>query len=78
MDLREWSPLVQLVDKLPTTVQRGFMFHNVSITCVDLVEEFIALGTNVGIVFWYNRKNSTVKRLHAEVSNTLLKVGLCC
>ncbi|XP_055625121.1 WD repeat-containing protein CG11141 [Toxorhynchites rutilus septentrionalis] len=76
MDLREWSPLVQLVNELPGTVQRGLMFHDVSITCVDLVEEFMALGTNVGIVFWYNRKTSTVNRLHAEGSMHLTCVRI--
>ncbi|XP_035901473.1 WD repeat-containing protein CG11141 [Anopheles stephensi] len=64
--LREWSPLVELVNKIPASVQRGLLFHDVSITCVDLVEEFIALGSNVGLVFWYNRKTGTVERLATD------------
>lgn len=67
MELREWSPLVNLVNKIPATVQRGLLFHDVSITCVDLIDEFVALGTNVGIVYWYNRKSGSVERLQAEV-----------
>lgn len=71
MELREWSPLVNLVNKIPVTVQRGLLFHDVSITCVDLVDEFIALGSNVGIVFWYNRKTGSVERLQTEHSHCL-------
>ncbi|XP_062555698.1 WD repeat-containing protein CG11141 [Armigeres subalbatus] len=71
MELREWSPLVSLVNKIPVTVQRGLLFHDVSITCVHLVDEFIALGSNVGIVFWYNRKSGAVERLQTEHSNHL-------
>lgn len=67
MELREWAPLVNLVNKIPVSVQRGLLFHDVSITCVDLVEEFMALGSNVGIVFWYNRKSGSVERLQTEV-----------
>ncbi|XP_049290067.1 WD repeat-containing protein CG11141 [Anopheles funestus] len=64
--LREWSPLVELVNKIPSSVQRGLLFHDVSITCVDLVEEFIALGSNVGLVFWYNRKSGAIERLATD------------
>uniref|UniRef100_A0A182K090 WD repeat-containing protein 55 homolog n=1 Tax=Anopheles christyi TaxID=43041 RepID=A0A182K090_9DIPT len=64
--LREWSPLVELVNKIPSSVQRGLLFNDVSITCVDLVEEFIALGTNVGLVFWYNRKSGAIERLATD------------
>uniref|UniRef100_A0A182JKM7 WD repeat-containing protein 55 homolog n=1 Tax=Anopheles atroparvus TaxID=41427 RepID=A0A182JKM7_ANOAO len=64
--LREWSPLVELVNNIPSTVQRGLLFHDVSITCIDLVPEFIAIGTNVGLVFWYNRKSGAIERLATE------------
>ncbi|XP_053659486.1 WD repeat-containing protein CG11141 [Anopheles marshallii] len=64
--LREWSPLVELVNKIPSSVQRGLLFHDVSITCIDLVEEFIALGSNVGLVFWYNRKSGSIERLATD------------
>ncbi|XP_055528146.1 WD repeat-containing protein CG11141 [Wyeomyia smithii] len=76
MELREWTPLVDLVGKLPTSVQRGLLFHDVSITCLDLVDEFIALGTNVGIVFWYNRKTCAVDRLQVEGSGYLTCVRI--
>ncbi|EAT33576.1 AAEL014146-PA [Aedes aegypti] len=76
MELREWAPLVNLVNKIPVSVQRGLLFHDVSITCVDLVEEFMALGSNVGIVFWYNRKSGSVERLQTEHSNHLTCVRI--
>lgn len=76
MELREWSPLVGLVNRIPATVQRGLLFYDVSITCVDMVDEFIALGTNVGIVFWYNRRNDTVEKLQGEGSTHLTCVRI--
>lgn len=76
MELREWAPLVNLVNKIPATVQRGLLFHDISITCVDLVDEFVALGSNVGIVFWYNRKGGSVERLQTEHSNYLTSVRI--
>ncbi|XP_052871686.1 WD repeat-containing protein CG11141 [Anopheles cruzii] len=33
---------------------------------VAAVEHFIALGTNVGLVFWYNRKTGAMERLATE------------
>ncbi|XP_038112371.1 WD repeat-containing protein CG11141 [Culex quinquefasciatus] len=76
MELREWSPLVGLVNRIPATVQRGLLFYDVSITCVDMVDEFLALGTNVGIVFWYNRRSDTVEKLQGEGSTHLTCVRI--
>nr|XP_019542857.2 WD repeat-containing protein CG11141 [Aedes albopictus] len=76
MELREWAPLVNLVNKIPASVQRGLLFHDVSITCMDVVDEFVALGSNVGIVFWYNRKSGSVERLQTEQSNHLTCVRI--
>ncbi|XP_058066431.1 WD repeat-containing protein CG11141 [Anopheles bellator] len=64
--LREWAPLVELANKIPASVSRGLLFHDVSLTCVAAVEHFIALGTNVGLVFWYNRRTGAIERLATE------------
>uniref|UniRef100_A0A2M4BKS6 Uncharacterized protein n=1 Tax=Anopheles marajoara TaxID=58244 RepID=A0A2M4BKS6_9DIPT len=72
--LREWEPLVELVGKIPPTV----LFQDVSLTCLDSVDEFIAFGTNVGLVFLYNRKTGTVEHRLPAVSETGGSPELTC
>lgn len=66
--LREWAPLTDLFSKLPTRIQNGIFNQEVQLTCVDVLPEFIALGTNVGVVYWYNRKKNDLERLRCEVN----------
>lgn len=69
INLQEWSMLTDLLNKLPTKIQKGFFYQDLNLTCIDAVPEFIALGTDAGIVFWYNRKNGNLQRLRCEVSD---------
>lgn len=70
--LREWAPLTDLFSKLPTKTQIGIFSQEIKLTCVDFVPEFIALGTNVGIVYWYDRKKKDLQRLRCEVYLTFI------
>lgn len=65
--LREWAPLTDLFNKLPTRFQNGIFNQEIQLTCVDILPEFIALGTNVGVVYWYNRRKKDLQRLRCEV-----------
>lgn len=65
--LREWSPLTDLLEKIPAKIQRGLFSYNFNITCVDILPDFIALGTDIGIVLWYNRTSGDLKKLRCEV-----------
>ncbi|XP_054283638.1 WD repeat-containing protein CG11141-like, partial [Macrosteles quadrilineatus] len=64
--LREWAPLSRLLREVPLTVRRGLYFENVSLTCVDALPEYLAVGTNIGVVYWYNRENHNLQRLRPE------------
>lgn len=66
--LREWAPLSGLLREIPLTVRRGLFLENVSLTCVDAVSEYIAVGTNIGVVYWYHRESHNIQRLRPEVS----------
>lgn len=68
-NLREWTPLTDVLQKIPTKIQKGFFFQKLNLTCVDILPEFIGFGSDVGIVFWYNRQNGNVQKLRAEVTN---------
>lgn len=67
-NLREWQPINDVFQKIPPKIQKGFFFQELHITCIDALPEFLALGTNVGIIFWYNRRNGNVQKLRTEVS----------
>jgi hypothetical protein len=66
--LREWAPLTDLLQQIPLRAQRGLFTHNLNLTCVDTLPEFIAVGTNLGLVYWYNRKTGDLQRLRCEVN----------
>lgn len=67
-NLREWAPQAEVLNKVPQKIQKGLFFQDLNITCVDILPEFLALGTNVGIVYWYNRSNGEVQKLRCEVN----------
>lgn len=66
-DLREWNPLPELHAQIPLRVQRNLFLQDLSITCVQVLEEFVILGSDAGIVFWFNRSKGEMQRLHTEV-----------
>lgn len=68
--LREWAPLTDLLEKVPARIQKGIFSQNLNITSVAAVPEFIALGTDAGIVFWYNRASGEIQKLRNEVSSS--------
>ncbi|VEN41927.1 unnamed protein product [Callosobruchus maculatus] len=75
--IREWAPLTDLFAKLPSKSQSGIFQQEIKLTCVDVLPEFIALGTNIGIVYWYDRKKKEMQRLRCENPNvpiTSLKI----
>lgn len=70
-NLREWAPLTDLLSKIPTRIQKTFFYQDVNITCIDVLSDFIALGSDVGIVFWYNRSTGNVQKLRSEVCGAI-------
>ncbi|XP_018575752.1 WD repeat-containing protein CG11141 [Anoplophora glabripennis] len=69
MILREWAPLTDLFSKLPSKSQSGIFQQEIKLTCVDVLPEFLALGTNIGIVYWFDRKKKDIQRLRCENPN---------
>lgn len=71
-NIREWAPLTDLLNKVPVKVQKGFLQQELSVVCVDVLHNFIGLGTDAGIVFWYNRLTKDVQKLRCEVNKKKL------
>ncbi|XP_078047877.1 uncharacterized protein LOC144475652 isoform X2 [Augochlora pura] len=68
--LREWAPLALLLQQIPAKIQNGLFMHNINFTCIGALAEFIAIGTNHGIVYWYNRENQDLQKLQCENINS--------
>ncbi|KAG7198659.1 hypothetical protein KM043_006016 [Ampulex compressa] len=64
--LREWAPLAMLLQQIPAKMQNGLFTHDISFTCIDAVPEFIAVGTNHGLVYWFDRQKQDLQRLRCE------------
>ncbi|XP_014488983.1 PREDICTED: WD repeat-containing protein CG11141 [Dinoponera quadriceps] len=64
--LREWAPLSTLLQQIPARIQTGIFTQDVSFTCIAALTEFIAIGTNRGLVYWYNREKQDLQRLRCE------------
>lgn len=68
LELREWSPLIDLFEKIPTRTKSLINLGEIiNISCFHVVEEFIALGTNVGLIYWYNREKKDLKEFRCDV-----------
>ncbi|XP_059491142.1 tectonin beta-propeller repeat-containing protein 2-like [Neocloeon triangulifer] len=64
--LREWAPLTALLQQVPQRVQRGLFWDDLCLTCIDVLPEFIAIGTDHGLVLWYDRRTGHMERLKCE------------
>ncbi|XP_011184188.2 WD repeat-containing protein CG11141 [Zeugodacus cucurbitae] len=66
--IREWAPLTDIMEKIPLRMIRalGIFPADLNITCVDAISEFIALGSDAGIVFWYDRYTGELQKLRTE------------
>lgn len=65
---KEWAPLTTLLQKIPSKIQIGLFPQDINITCIDVLPEFIAIGTNYGFVYWFDRKSGKLETLGCEVN----------
>lgn len=66
--IREWAPLSSLLQQIPLRIQNGLFTQDIRFTCIDLLPEFIAIGTDRGLVYWYDREKKELQRLRCEVN----------
>ncbi|KAL4238724.1 Propeller [Mactra antiquata] len=66
--LREVEPLTDLLSNIPSKVQRGLNTHyeKLELTALDANKYFIALGSQVGTVFLYDRSKCSIQRLKSD------------
>ncbi|XP_063386040.1 WD repeat-containing protein CG11141 [Cydia fagiglandana] len=68
--VREWTPCTHILNLIPPRISTGIFSSELCLTCVDAVSDYIALGTNVGLVYWYDRKKGNIQRLRCEAAAT--------
>ena len=65
---QEHARLDALLSQIPKKAQHGLLMQcDLILTCIDANEHYIALGTNIGLTFLYNRKDQSMQRLKSEV-----------
>lgn len=75
--LKEFAPLTHLLSQIPQHAQRGLSKVDVKLTCLDVIAEYIAIGSNVGVVFLYDRTKNTVTRLKcSDILDTVTCLSL--
>ena len=65
---KEHARLDPLLSQIPKKAQHGLLMQcDLILTCIDATELYIALGTNIGLTFLYNRQDHSMQRLKSEV-----------
>ncbi|XP_077865720.1 tectonin beta-propeller repeat-containing protein 2-like [Saccoglossus kowalevskii] len=64
--LKEFKPLSYLHNLLPHKAQKGIKNIDIELTCIDVNTNYIGLGSNIGLVFLFDRKHQQLVRLKCE------------
>ncbi|XP_004483593.2 tectonin beta-propeller repeat-containing protein 2 [Dasypus novemcinctus] len=77
---REFCPLYYLLNAIPTKIQKGFRSVVVYLTALDASEDYIALGSSIGMLYLYCRRLGRMKKYNFEgkmESITVVKLLSC-
>ncbi|XP_072322086.1 tectonin beta-propeller repeat-containing protein 2-like, partial [Eucyclogobius newberryi] len=64
--LREFCPLYNLLNAIPVKVQRGFRSVLVYLTAVDCSPDFVAVGSSIGMLYLYCRRQGHMTKYSIE------------
>ncbi|XP_064621989.1 tectonin beta-propeller repeat-containing protein 2-like [Lineus longissimus] len=67
--LQEFAPLSYILNRIPTKAQKGFSTIKIELISIDVTKEYIALGSNIGLIFLFDRKKETLQRLNCDAKN---------
>lgn len=75
--LREFCPLYYLLNTIPAKVQRGFRSVLVYLTALDCSSDFVAVGSSIGMLYLYCRRQGHMTKYCIEgKSDSLTAVKL--
>lgn len=66
---KEQRSLDYLLSQIPRRAQKGLLTTcDLILKCVDANADYIALGTNVGVIYLFDRKKELIEKLKTHVS----------
>lgn len=75
--LKEFAPLTHVLNQIPQHAQRGLNKVDLKLTCLDAIAEYLAIGSNAGVAFLYDRTRNTVTRLKcSDVYDTVTCISI--
>uniref|UniRef100_A0A673ID58 Tectonin beta-propeller repeat containing 2 n=1 Tax=Sinocyclocheilus rhinocerous TaxID=307959 RepID=A0A673ID58_9TELE len=66
LPLREFCPLYYLLNAIPAKVQKGFRSVLVYLTALDSNNDYIAIGSSIGMLYLYCRRVSQMNKYNLE------------
>ncbi|CAL8283345.1 unnamed protein product [Lota lota] len=64
--LREFCPLYYVLNSIPDKVQKGFRSVLVYLTALDSSQDFIAVGSSIGVLYLYSRRLCHMDKHHIK------------
>ncbi|GFY52923.1 hypothetical protein TNIN_371451 [Trichonephila inaurata madagascariensis] len=74
--LQEYPLQSQLLYLIPARAQKGLSTFDIEFTCIDTDGHYIAIGTNIGIVYVFDRITNNLKRLRNDHKDAITCVKI--
>ncbi|GFQ69861.1 hypothetical protein TNCT_186072 [Trichonephila clavata] len=74
--LQEYPLQSQLLYLIPARAQKGLSAFDIEFTCIDTDGHYIAIGTNIGIVYMFDRITNNLKRLRNDHKDAITCVKI--
>uniref|UniRef100_UPI00398F2F32 tectonin beta-propeller repeat-containing protein 2 n=1 Tax=Pristiophorus japonicus TaxID=55135 RepID=UPI00398F2F32 len=71
---KEFSPLYYLLNAIPAKVQKGFRNVFVHLTALDANKDYIAVGSNIGMLYLYCRRLNKMTKYNLEGKTEIIRV----
>ncbi|XP_069772557.1 tectonin beta-propeller repeat-containing protein 2 [Narcine bancroftii] len=71
---KEFSPLDYLLNAIPAKVQKGFRNVRVHLTALDANKDYIAVGSNIGMLYLYCRRVNKMTKYNLEGKTEVIRV----
>lgn len=65
--LKEFTPLTPVLQLFPRKAQSGFSVIDIHWTCLEVTDSFLAVGSNVGKLYLYDRHRNKLEKFQCQV-----------
>lgn len=74
--LQEYPLQSHLLYLIPARAQKGLSTFDIEFTCIDVDGHYIAIGSNIGIVYIFDRRTNNLKRLRNDHKDAITCVKI--